>query len=115
MLYPLSYECASRWLNFNTPHSRPQWPTPKDGVREIRNGDLQRCYKDNGDSKSTMSFGLMDLPLDVRVLQFRSQHVETIEAIFHLSHGIASAQRLCASRIASCSHLKTAAVWDELA
>ena len=51
-----------------------------DGVREIRNVNLQRRYKDNGDWKSTTSFGLTDLPLAIRVLQLAQQHIEGIEA-----------------------------------
>jgi hypothetical protein len=51
-----------------------------DGIRQIRNVNLQRRYKDNGDWKSTTSFGLTDLPLAIRVLQLAQQHVETIEA-----------------------------------
>ena len=56
-----------------------------DGIRQIRNVNLQRRYKDNGDWKSTTSFGLTDLPLAIRVLQLAQQHIETIEAEVHSS------------------------------
>jgi len=51
-----------------------------DGVREIRNVNLQRRYKDNGDWKSTTTFGLTDLPLAIRVLQLAQQHLESVES-----------------------------------
>jgi hypothetical protein len=51
-----------------------------DGAKEFRNVNLQRRYKDNGDWKSTTSFGLQDLPLAIRVLQLAQQHMEAAEA-----------------------------------
>ena len=51
-----------------------------DGTKQVRNVNLQRRYKDNGDWKSSSSFGLQDLPLAIRVLQLAQQHIEQIEA-----------------------------------
>ncbi|QDU42854.1 hypothetical protein Mal52_13230 [Symmachiella dynata] len=54
-----------------------------DGNREFRNVNLQRRYKDNGDWRSTSSFGLQDLPLAIRVLQLAQQHIEAAEVETH--------------------------------
>ena len=51
-----------------------------DGPKEIRNVNLQRRYKDNGEWKSSTSFGLSDLPLATRVLQLAQGHIERVEA-----------------------------------
>lgn len=50
------------------------------GPKKVRNVNLQRRYKDNGDWKSSTSFGLSDLPLAVRVLQLAQGHIERAEA-----------------------------------
>ena len=50
------------------------------GPKKVRNVNLQRRYKDNGDWKSSTSFGLSDLPLATRVLQLAQEHIERVEA-----------------------------------
>ena len=50
------------------------------GKRKIRNVQLQRRYKDDGEWKSSTSFGLADLPAAIRVMQLALEHVEEVEA-----------------------------------
>jgi hypothetical protein len=58
---------------------------PKDGEsgqkRPMRTVNLQRRYKDDdGEWKTSTSFGLGDLPCAVRVLELAQHYVESIEA-----------------------------------
>lgn len=58
---------------------------PKDGEtgpkRTMRTVNLQRRYReDDGEWKTSTSFGLSDLPCAIRVLELAQGYVETVEA-----------------------------------
>jgi len=50
------------------------------GKRKFRSVNVQRSYRDGDDTKYTTSFGLSDLPVAIRVLEFAQAHVEEKEA-----------------------------------
>ena len=53
-----------------------------DGKRKVRNVRLQRRYRDeDGDWKSTSTFGLAELPQAITVIQMAMNHVAEQEAV----------------------------------
>ena len=50
------------------------------GKRKIRNVNLQRSYRDDGEWKTSSSFGLGDLPQAMEVMRLALDHVASKEA-----------------------------------
>lgn len=53
----------------------------ENGKREMRNVQLQRRFKDDGEWKSSSTFGIADLALALRVLRLAQRHVERMETV----------------------------------
>jgi len=73
--FRIGYVSASVFVN----HSESGSGRDK-SVREFRNVQLQRSYKDGTEWKTSNTFGLSDLPSAIRVLELALHHVEEKEA-----------------------------------